>query len=212
MADNTTLPGTGNVIRDLDRTGIKTQVVSLDLNPAGSESLMAGAMPVTVPADPFGVNADAASSSGSISAKLRSIASTGIPITGDALTALQLLDDTVFADDAAFTIGTSKVNAVGGVAVAHNTAPDAADALDVGAFIMNRHRIQWVIGGHPNIVNASARITGANTDAALLPGTISAGTKIVITRIHVAISNACTVNVGVKVGFGTSTLPADNAT
>lgn len=36
----------------------------------------------TVTADPFGANADAASASGSISAKLRFIASTGIPITG----------------------------------------------------------------------------------------------------------------------------------
>lgn len=37
---------------------------------------------VTVPSDPFGANADAASATGSISAKLRFIASTGIPITG----------------------------------------------------------------------------------------------------------------------------------
>lgn len=36
----------------------------------------------SVPADPFGVNADAASATGSISAKLRFIAATGIPITG----------------------------------------------------------------------------------------------------------------------------------
>lgn len=71
---------------------------------------------LTVPADPFGANADAASATGSISAKLRFIASTGIPITGTvtvgahavtnagtflvqengaALTSLQLLDDAV---------------------------------------------------------------------------------------------------------------------
>lgn len=36
----------------------------------------------SVPADPFGVNADAASATGSISAKLRFIAATGIPVTG----------------------------------------------------------------------------------------------------------------------------------
>ena len=36
---------------------------------------------VTVPTDPFGANADAASATGSISAKLRFIAATGIPIT-----------------------------------------------------------------------------------------------------------------------------------
>jgi len=45
--DNTTLnTGTGgDSIRDKDRAGIKTQIVALDLNPAGSESLMAGWMP-----------------------------------------------------------------------------------------------------------------------------------------------------------------------
>lgn len=37
---------------------------------------------LTVPADPFGANADAASATGSISAKLRFIAATGIPVTG----------------------------------------------------------------------------------------------------------------------------------
>jgi hypothetical protein len=77
---------------------------------------------VTMPSDPFGANADAASATGSISAKLRFIASTGIPVTGTvtvgshavtnagtfpvqvdgaALTSLQLIDDTVYAEDVA---------------------------------------------------------------------------------------------------------------
>jgi hypothetical protein len=49
MADNTTLNvGTaGDVYRSKDRTGIKTQLVALDLNPAGSESLMAGSLPAS---------------------------------------------------------------------------------------------------------------------------------------------------------------------
>lgn len=45
MADNTTLPGTGESIRDKDRTGVKTQVFGLDLNINGTETLMAGVMP-----------------------------------------------------------------------------------------------------------------------------------------------------------------------
>lgn len=83
--------------------------------PAGTNNI--GDVDVlSVPSDPFGANADAASATGSISAKLRFIASTGIPITGTvtvgshavtnagtfvvqengaALTALQLIDDTV---------------------------------------------------------------------------------------------------------------------
>ena len=89
--------------------------------PAGTNNI--GDVDVlTVPADPFGANADAASATGSISAKLRFIASTGIPITGTvtvgshavtnagtfavqesgaALTALQLIDNLVLAEDAA---------------------------------------------------------------------------------------------------------------
>lgn len=39
----------------------------------------------SVPADPFGANADAASASGSISAKLRQIATNGVPVTSSAL-------------------------------------------------------------------------------------------------------------------------------
>jgi hypothetical protein len=47
VAENTQLDaGTGgDVVRSHDRAGVKTQVVALDLNPAGAETLMAGAMP-----------------------------------------------------------------------------------------------------------------------------------------------------------------------
>jgi hypothetical protein len=49
MARNITLnPGTGgSVVNTYDRAGVETQIVAIDLNPAGSETLMAGAMPVT---------------------------------------------------------------------------------------------------------------------------------------------------------------------
>lgn len=47
MADNTTLPGTGEVIRNIDKLGKKTQVVTLDLGGSGAESLIAGSIPVT---------------------------------------------------------------------------------------------------------------------------------------------------------------------
>jgi hypothetical protein len=48
MADNTILntnTTTGDTIRDIDRAGVKTQVVTLDLG-GTTESLMAGVMPV----------------------------------------------------------------------------------------------------------------------------------------------------------------------
>jgi hypothetical protein len=64
--------GTNN-IGDVD-------VLSLPALVAGSANI--GDVDVlTVPTDPFGANADAASATGSISAKLRFIAATGIPVT-----------------------------------------------------------------------------------------------------------------------------------
>lgn len=75
---------------------------------------------LTVPADPFGVNADAASATGSISAKLRFIASTGIPVTG-----------TVTVGSHAVTnAGTFAVQAAGDVA---HDAVDSGSPVKVGA-------------------------------------------------------------------------------
>jgi hypothetical protein len=82
---------------DADTGGILTAVQTLDNAIAGNEMQVDVVAPLpagtnnigdvdvlTVPADPFGANADAASATGSISAKLRFIANTGIPITGTA--------------------------------------------------------------------------------------------------------------------------------
>jgi hypothetical protein len=59
---------------------------------------------------------------------------------GSALTALQLIDDTVFADDAAFTVGTSKVNAIG--LMADQTATDSVNEGDIGIPRMTLDRKQ----------------------------------------------------------------------
>jgi hypothetical protein len=77
---------------------------------------------LTVPADPFGANADAASATGSISAKLRFIASTGIPVTGTVTVGSHAVtnagtfavqDSEKIADNAGFTDGTTKVQPAG---------------------------------------------------------------------------------------------------
>jgi hypothetical protein len=49
VSDNTVLDAGagGDTIRDLDRSGVKTQIVGIDINPAGSETLMAGFLPVS---------------------------------------------------------------------------------------------------------------------------------------------------------------------
>lgn len=60
MADNTVInSGTGgDTIRDIDRSGIKTQVLGLDINPGGAERLMtagqqtaANSVPVVIASD-----------------------------------------------------------------------------------------------------------------------------------------------------------------
>jgi hypothetical protein len=129
-----------------------------------------------------------------------------VQVDGSALTSLQLLDDSIIADDAVFSVGSTKVNMAGGYAVGHGSNPDAADAGDAGAMLMNRHRIPFIIGGHPNIQSAEYYTTGAQTDDNILPA-ISTGTKYVITSITVAASAANTVNTSVRIGFGTSTIP-----
>lgn len=63
-------------------------------------------------------------------------------ITGDALTALQLIDDIIFTDDAAFTPATSKVAAVG--ATFDDTTPDSVDEGDIGALRMSARRELYV--------------------------------------------------------------------
>lgn len=133
----------------------------------------------TVTADPFGANADAASATGSISAKLRFIAGTGIPITGTvtvgshavtnagtfvvqengaALTSLQLIDDAVVADDAAFTAGTTKTIVAGFVADEGST--DSVNEDDAGAARMTLDRVIWAA---PAAVTASSQaVTACN--------------------------------------------------
>jgi hypothetical protein len=89
MADNIAITaGSGTTIATDDVSGVHYQRVklvngTLDANDAiPGEATNGLDVDVTrVPADPFGVNADAASATGSISAKLRQIAATGIPVT-----------------------------------------------------------------------------------------------------------------------------------
>lgn len=204
MADNVAITaGTGTSIATDDcGAGGHTQIVKLGIATNGSATL--------IPADAtdgilvnLGTNNDVT---------VTNAGTFATQIDGSALTALQLIDDTVFADDAAFTIATSKVSAVGGYAVAHGANPDAADAGDAGIFLMNRHRIPFVVGGHPNIITNSVRLTGSTTDGAIIAGTIAGGTKVVVTRISVNVSNATTINVGVRIGFGATTLAADSTT
>lgn len=161
--------------------------------PAGTNNI--GDVDVlTVPTDPFGANADAASSTGSISAKLRFIAATGIPITGTvtvgshAVTnagtfATQESGTQVQVDDAAFTPATSKICMAG--FTADESSTDSVDEGDGGAARMTLDRKQIVTnyshaaGGATPVSTVSAASTNATSLKA------SAGTVYSVTASNV---------------------------
>lgn len=94
----------------------------------------------------------------------------------------------------------------GSRAVAHGASPAAVAAADRVDSIANRHGIPFIIGGHPNVLTKKhTTITTAVADAAII--TVSAGTKIVVTRITATLDNASTVFPTVLIGFGATTTP-----
>ncbi len=98
---------------------------------------------------------------------------------------------------------------LGAVAIAHGTNPTAVAAADRTKLYANRAGVLFVVGGHPNIItrdNVVLASDGAQTNAALL--SVSTGAKIVITQRSVLCDARNTVNVAVRVGFGTASVPA----
>lgn len=93
---------------------------------------------------------------------------------------------------------------LGAKAVAHGSNPAAVAAADRTDLYANRAGVLFTIGGHPNATTLEYRWTTAQTDDALV--TVSAGTKIVVTRVTVTVDEATTVGVGFRLGFGTATL------
>lgn len=105
---------------------------------------------------------------------------------------------------------------VGAKAIAHGTNPTAVAAGDRTDLYANRAGIPFYIGGHPNIIRRTVKISDADnaqTDASMV-GTINAGTKIVLTQLSVMVDSATTNTGGVlvKIGFGATTIPADSST
>lgn len=127
-------------------------------------------------------------------------------VDGAALTALQLIDDPVFADDAAYTLGTSKGNVVEGVAVeTDGTDPTTVSAEgDAAALRTDRQRLLLVNQTHPRHWSVSADYGSAqtNTSVKAAPGS---GLKLYITDI--SISNGATAgNITLLDGSGGTVL------
>lgn len=178
-----TLSGTNNIATV---TTVSAVTAISNALPAGTNNI--GDVDVlTVPTDPFGANADAASATGSISAKLRFIASTGIPVTGTvtvgshavtnagtfvvqenggALTALQLIDDCIYVDDADWTDSTSKHALVGGL---YQSTPQTITDGDVGPLQVTENGVLKVA----IISGAGSGGTASADDADFSAGTTS---------------------------------------
>lgn len=127
-------------------------------------------------------------------------------VDGNALTALQLIDDTVFADDAAVTLGTSKGNVAAGVAVqTDGTDPTAVSAEgDAAALRTDMQRNLIVNQTHPRFWHVSADYASAqtNTSVKAAPG---ASLSLYITDI--SISNGATAgNITLLDGSGGTVL------
>jgi hypothetical protein len=160
-----------------------------------------------VPTDPFGANADAASATGSISAKLRFIAATGIPITtlptlanvttvGTVTTCSTLTNITNWGnlvDDAAATPATTRVLMVG--YMADDTATDSVDEGDGGMarMTLNRKQITQPYESEANTWSYAAAAGGlVNTTGVTAKAAAGAGLRNYITSIQVTNSNQTT--------------------
>jgi hypothetical protein len=126
---------------------------------------------------------------------------------GAALTSLQLMDDTVFTDDAAFTPATSKVSAVG--FMADSTSTDSVDEGDIGAARMTLDRRQ-ITQPYEDLANAvSGAITSAmtGTTSTSLVAAPGANLRNYITTIIVSNAHATVgTDVIIQDGSGGTTL------
>lgn len=183
MAANTTLnTGTGgDVIRDIDRSGVKTQIVGLDLTPgAGSETLMDGtglptkAQAATRPAVTTMQNAATANGNG-----------TSLDVTGQAVALLNIVsspamsggttvnfeasvDDTTWVSIAAHLVGTNG-------SLQTTTTADGDFRIQVAGYKSVRARISGYSAGTVTVKGYAVPTASAPTVVALAAGTNSIG-------------------------------------
>ena len=101
---------------------------------------------------------------------------------------------------------------VGMKAIASKADPTEVAANDRTDWYASVAGVPWVIGGHPNVLNASINVTdadGAQANTAII--TVAGNLSIVVTHIAVTADNANTADVQCRIGFGTSSTPAADA-
>jgi hypothetical protein len=115
-----------------------------------------------------------------------------VQVDGAALTALQLIDNTIFVDDAAYTVGTSSVSVIGGVATS-----DTVDSGDAGALAIDTSRNLKVIAAANSGVDIGD-VTINNTAATAIPvyltGGAVSGTEVIDYATDDVVAAAGTTN------------------
>jgi hypothetical protein len=173
---------------------------------------------LTVPTDPFGANADAASASGSISAKLRGIATalgvTALDLgsgTGGSRTIRTMIDssqlDPTVAHDAADSGAPYKQGAKAIAGLSTATLVAAADRTDLYAGLDGAQIVRPHCGLEDLISGVAAITDGSSTSVIASAG---AGVKNYITTAIIANTSATAVTVDLRDGTGGSvkaTLP-----
>lgn len=146
-----------------------------------------------------------------------------VQVDGNALTALQLIDNTIFADDAAFTVGSSSVNVAG--YIADETATDSVDEGDAGAARMTLDRKQ-VVAPYPHTAGGLATFMASGSDGYSVLSAAAQAVKATAGQIygyyiynpnatahfvHFYDVAAGSVTVGTTVPLFTLTIPATSA-
>ncbi len=135
----------------------------------------------------------------SVDGKLPNLVSSRVPVDGSGVT------QPVGGDVAHDGVDAGNPVKIGAVAVAFGASPAAVAASDRTNLLANRHGIVFSLGGHPNVITRRDNYTSSQTDTALV--SVSAGSKMVVTRVSVLASNANSVDVSVRIGFGTANTP-----
>lgn len=110
-------------------------------------------------------------------------------------------------------VDAGEVVKIGGVAVSGSATPTSVAAADRTRWIFNQHGIPYILGGHPNLITREFDFgTAAQTDLNLAAALVAADERIYVTRFEALCDNANTVNVSVRCGFGTASVPTASAT
>jgi len=95
---------------------------------------------------------------------------------------------------------------VGMKAVNFGANPTSVTSADRTDWYANRAGVPFVAPGHPNLITKEFHFTAGQTDTSLVAG--ASNVRIVVTGVDAITSRATSVNVGVRVGFGATTIAA----